>query len=274
MKFGCNFSPELIEILAVDSEFIDAIKLSSEEMYLDQFERVKDGRPILLHLLPRVFSDEYMSADSIDRFNLMLKECNIRHVGIHFMQTTDSECFVESSCSELLEILITKLKMIKSKLEAEILIENMPYYALGEGFEVMANPEFIKEVCVQADVGLLLDTAHAQISAWHLGISKEHYLRKLPLDRILEVHLSGPRHEGGRYIDKHDFLLEDDYIFLMDVLSVSSPTFLTLEYGGEGEIYAEGGSDSVHILDQITKIKKAVIEAKVKSLSASVLDGV
>jgi len=260
MKIGCNYSPELMRHLEDDLELVDAIKLSWEELYMRQFRGVGGVKPILLHFIPRVLSDDYLDSSIIDKYKLIIKECNATHIGIHFVQSSYSDEFVSLSKDEKLEVLAKRLIMIKNVVGVRLLIENMPYYCLEKGYEFMADPEFIQQICEKADVGLLFDCAHARISAWHLGISAVEYLNKLPINRIYEVHLSGPRIRDRGYIDEHEVLQEKDYEFLKQVLEVAKPQFITLEYGGEGELLI-GKSNSEDIKTQINMIKSVVREA-------------
>lgn len=273
MKIGCNYSPELMMHLEDDIEFVDAIKLSWEEHYTRQFRSVGGVKPVLLHFIPRVLSDEYLDFSMITKYKLIIEECNATHIGIHFAQSNYSDEFVSLSIDEQLNILVKRLVMIKESLGVMLLIENMPYYCLEKGYEFMADPESIQQVCEKADVGVLFDCAHAQISSWHLGISEVEYLNKLPVNRIYEVHLSSPRLRDNRYIDEHEVLQEKDYVYLKHVLEVTKPQFLTLEYGGEGDLLI-GKSNSEDINTQITKIKSILHEVTSRLSSDSILNGV
>jgi hypothetical protein len=260
MQIGCNFSPELMKILEKELDFVDAIKLSKEEYYDKQFEKVGGLKPILFHFIPRIFSDVYLDPEVLERFKQLLSACNIGHVGIHFMPGPDSSEYASWDQEKLIDFLCKRFAMIKEKLGVKILIENMPMYAFEKEFEFMADPDFISKVCNKADIGLLFDCAHGRISASQIGMSDLEYLKRLPLDRIYEVHVSGPRIIEGRFRDVHDYLQEDDYDYLRRVLSASNPSYVTLEYGGEGEDLV-GKSDYNRIMSQISCIKEIVKEA-------------
>jgi uncharacterized protein (UPF0276 family) len=77
---------------------------------------------------------------------------------------------------------------------------------------------------------MLLDLAHAIVSAAWLGMGVEAYLARLPLHRVVEVHVSGPRIDDGVLADVHETLLEDHFMLLAEVLRTTSPRAVTIEY--------------------------------------------
>ena len=58
----------------------------------------------------------------------------------------------------------------------------------------------------------------------------EEYILKLPMDRVAQVHVSGPRMRNGQWFDAHEPLQELDYELFEFVLSRAKPEVVTLEY--------------------------------------------
>lgn len=81
----------------------------------------------------------------------------------------------------------------------------------------------------------MLDIGHARVSAARLGEDVLDYLRNLPLNRVVQVHVSGPRMRDGRLFDAHESLQEADYELLEFVLEQTQPQVVTLEYIRERE---------------------------------------
>jgi uncharacterized protein (UPF0276 family) len=90
----------------------------------------------------------------------------------------------------LLDLLAERVAAVRSRFSGRILLENLPYYRTGL-FEHVCEPEFIAEALEAADAFLLLDLAHAACSADNLGIPRADYLRRLPLGRVRQIHVSG-----------------------------------------------------------------------------------
>ena len=59
---------------------------------------------------------------------------------------------------------------------------------------------------------------------------KMPYLMRLPLERVRQIHVSGPRLHDRVMVDAHELLLEEDYTLLRELLELTAPLALTLEY--------------------------------------------
>lgn len=136
---------------------------------------------------------------------------------------------------ELFGNVCRNVRALAAAIPVPLILENLDYNPTG-AYEHVCEPEFIAAVLEATGTGLLLDLAHARVSAARFGRPIEDYLDGLPLDRVLQLHVSGPRWhpaEGAAGIlrDDHEPLLEEDYDLLEEVLSRTEPRALTLEYG-------------------------------------------
>lgn len=113
-----------------------------------------------------------------------------------------------------------------------LIVENLDYCPEG-AYEHVCEPTFIREVIEETGVGLLLDIGHLQVSASWLGFSVADALDVLPLDKVVEVHISSPREIDSsrpRLDDAHETLLDRDLDILREVLQRANPRVITLEY--------------------------------------------
>jgi uncharacterized protein (UPF0276 family) len=124
---------------------------------------------------------------------------------------------------------IEKVIRLASSIQVPVLIENVEPLPF-EGFNYWAHPEFICRVFAQTGCGFLLDTGHARISAENLGMATCDYLQLLPLERVVQVHASGPRRVDGFLMDAHQPLQKEDYDLLEYILARTHPQVVTLEY--------------------------------------------
>lgn len=134
-------------------------------------------------------------------------------------------------------------------LGAPLILENIPCFP-NPAHAHVCEPAFIAAVLEETGCGLLLDLAHARVSADVLGYEVHDYLLALPLARAVELHLSGPRavyeaHPrlqslarenlsatfGERnLVDAHEPMREEDYALLAWTLERTRPKALSLEY--------------------------------------------
>ncbi len=141
--------------------------------------------------------------------------------------------------AELLANICRNVRALAAAIPVPLILENLDYCP-GGAYEQICEPDFIAAVLNETDAGLLLDLAHARVSAARLGLPLEDYLGQLPLDRVHQLHISGPRLRDGILFDAHQPLLEEDYALLEWVLLRTKPLALTLEYNREeAELCAE-----------------------------------
>lgn len=130
---------------------------------------------------------------------------------------------------EVLANICRNVAHLANAIPVPLLIENLDYN-LGGAYEYICEPAFIAEVLHQTHVGLLLDLAHARVSASRLGCTITDYLAYLPLDQVKQLHVSGPRWHADVLQDVHETLQDEDYALLSDILTQTTPAALTLEY--------------------------------------------
>ena len=122
------------------------------------------------------------------------------------------------------------VRALAAELEVPLLLENLDHQATG-AYDHVCEPAFVRELLEATDALLLLDLAHAQVSASRLGRTIDAYLAELPLGRVRQLHVSGPRERDGALHDAHKPLRERDLALLRELLSATAPWAVTLEYG-------------------------------------------
>lgn len=124
---------------------------------------------------------------------------------------------------------IRQVARLSRSIQAPVMLENtepLPF----DGYDFEVQTERIREVFKRTGCGCVLDTGHARVSAAVLEIDVYDYLSDLPLDRVVQIHVSGPRVRDGRLADVHKPLQEVDYALLDFVLERTHPQVVTLEY--------------------------------------------
>jgi uncharacterized protein (UPF0276 family) len=101
-------------------------------------------------------------------------------------------------------------------------------------YEQVTDADFLTELVQSAAVGLLLDVAHARITARRRGIAPDAYLEALPLGRVVQLHVSSCRIEHGAWIDAHDVPTPGDWGEVLRLLArAPGVRYLTIEYHRE-----------------------------------------
>jgi uncharacterized protein len=238
MEIACNYSLPLMRLITAGTAHVDWIKLSRREVLEQETAAVDGVRPILLHTLHhlgmRSLLEEGQRWPEVTR---LLRRARSPHVATHLaFHPADSDG--EPGSGPIHARIVANIHTLQAELPVPVLLENQPFYNGHGTARLTVDPAFIRSVAEETDTGLLLDTAHVRVAAAHLDLDARDYLRFLPLDRVREVHVAGPRvtAEDG-LADRHFELLEEDYAFLAEALELTAPRILTLEYGGTGPRY-------------------------------------
>jgi len=95
-----------------------------------------------------------------------------------------------------------RARMIQDFLEVPFALENTSSYVTFGG-STLPEWEFVSEVCELGDVGLLLDVNNIYVSAFNHDFDALTYLRHVPHERVLQIHVAGHTHFGTHIIDTH-----------------------------------------------------------------------
>ena len=103
---------------------------------------------------------------------------------------------------EALEHVVTRLAAVQERLGRRIALENVSSYLEFRG-STIPEWEFLAEVAVRADCGILLDVNNVYVSACNHGFDPEKYLAAIPAERVWQVHLAGHGDRGDHLLDTH-----------------------------------------------------------------------
>jgi hypothetical protein len=109
---------------------------------------------------------------------------------------------------------IERARELKQRLPVPLILENITYYTeLGD--KEMPEPDFVAEVLEGADVGLLLDVNNVYVNALNFGFDPRAWLERVPLERVVQMHIAGHQLWNGLTLDTHGAPVIDPVIDLM-----------------------------------------------------------
>jgi len=109
---------------------------------------------------------------------------------------------------------IRRARELKERLPVPFILENITYYA-ELGASELAEPEFLAEILDGADVGWLLDVNNVYVNALNFGFDPRDWLLRVPLDRVVQMHIAGHQRVDGLTLDTHGAPVIDPVIELM-----------------------------------------------------------
>jgi uncharacterized protein (UPF0276 family) len=92
--------------------------------------------------------------------------------------------------------------MIQDLLEVPFALENTSSY-LTYRSSTLSEWEFISEIAERADIGLLFVVNNVYVSAYNHGFDAGTFVRSVPHERIIQIHLAGHTNLGKYIIDTH-----------------------------------------------------------------------
>ena len=126
-------------------------------------------------------------------------------------------------------------------------LENFNYHPTN-AYEYICEPELFCSLLDAIQADMLLDLAHARISAHNMKWpSLQDYLLALPLDKVREIHFNRPGWEGDQRVDLHQPVQDDDLEILDWVLDHTPDPYVTLEISEEPEAV---------VLEQVARMRR------------------
>ena len=177
------------------------------------------ARHVLLHIraqVPVVMHGVSLSIGSTDPLNMdylrLLKELeqliepawisdHLCWTGIAQVNTHD--LLPMPLTEESLQHVCDRVQQVQDFLKRPLVLENPSTYL---EFRASTMPEwaFLSALAQRTGCGLLLDVNNVFVSAHNHGFDPEHYIKNLPHDHIVQMHLAGPTACGNLLIDTHD----------------------------------------------------------------------
>jgi uncharacterized protein len=136
---------------------------------------------------------------------------------------------------EVLRRVADNLDAVAPRLPVPLILENPPQYFEVPG-STMTMVEFIGALVERTGVALLLDLSHFAITASNMGFDPARELDRLPLETVVEVHMSGHSLQSGVMWDDHATAAPDSSFALLEqLLKRTRPRAITFEYNwGDG----------------------------------------
>jgi uncharacterized protein (UPF0276 family) len=165
---------------------------------------------------PVVFHSVSMSLGSTDSLNLKyfsrLKQLakiinpvwisdHVCWTGVHGKNTHDLLPLPYNA--ETVKHVALRIKQVQEILERPLLIENVSSYISYKNSD-MTESYFLKCLIEEANCGLLLDVNNIFVSSFNHNFDPYNYLKDIPWDHVVQIHLAGPRESQGLLIDTHD----------------------------------------------------------------------
>lgn len=234
MKLCVNYLMELRELIPeCKIDYIDYIKLYSIDGDLSPFDWCRSQREVMFHGYvghgSNIADADFLERRDNDEQRDYFKRANTPYVSTHINRSFEDPATEE----EVTERIKNNIQFLKDEFGMRVILENVPYHPKKAYNKFMVMPEYIKKSVYENDCGFLFDIGHARAAAERLDIPFDEYVSRLPMDKLVEIHLAGSmKTKSGGITPNHSKMHEEDYEFLEWAIQ-NCPTLetITLEYG-------------------------------------------
>ncbi len=264
IRLAANGSPILLRLLETQDLPLDCVKCPLSANSPQEVAAFRPHRPVLLHGWGPNYWIGQRTVPRPDLLRELMAVSGSPYLSTHLDVQADDFDDAPSS-EEMFSRFGENADALREITGRNILLENIPYFPWGESDVRVVAPEFIGEALRRTGADLLLDLAHARVSAGHTGQDFPDCLDAFPLERVVEVHLSRPRLEADGMRDRHLPLEDEDYELFQRLLPrLPNLQTVALEYGGLKDLARDGvtvgRNDPDALRDQILRLR-AVLEA-------------
>jgi uncharacterized protein (UPF0276 family) len=131
---------------------------------------------------------------------------------------------------ESLAHVIDRVRIVQEFLGRPLVLENPSSY-VDYAASTLSEWQFLAELARGADCGLLLDVNNVYVSSVNHEFDAYEYLRELPHERVVQMHLAGHMDMGHYIVDSHDRPVAEAVWELYDAaIDLTGPVSTLLEW--------------------------------------------
>lgn len=110
---------------------------------------------------------------------------------------------------EMIDYVAERARIVQDFLEIPFALENLSSY-LAFKADSMPEWEFYTAVVEKADIYMMLDVNNIYVSSRNHGFDPLDYIRHIPMERVLQIHLAGHSDHGDYVLDTHDHPVREE----------------------------------------------------------------
>ena len=134
---------------------------------------------------------------------------------------------------EAVDRVVERAKRVQDVLGVRFALENTSTY-LEYTSSTMPEWEFVSQIVEKADIGLMFDVNNVYVSAYNHGFDPLEFIRNVPHERIVQIHLAGHTNLGTHIIDTHSGHIIDPVLDMYrETIALAGPVSTIIEWDDE-----------------------------------------
>lgn len=204
--------------------------------FLDQ---IAERYPVALHGVGlSIGSTDPLDREYLRELRALRERVQARWVSDHICWTGVSGRFGHDLyplpfTEEALRHVAQRVRQVQDFLRAPLILENPSTYLEFRG-ATLSEAQFIAGLLQESGAGLLLDVNNVYVNAHNHGFDPHAYLRQLPLERVVQLHVAGHSQAEGYLADTHGSpVVEGVWQLLEEAVRLGASAPLLLEWDAD-----------------------------------------
>ena len=221
LGFGLGLRPGHYEHIFEHRPEVDWFEIISEN-FMDtdgrprrNLDKIRAHYPVVMHgIALSIGTVDPLNSDYLQKLKKLADEIKPAWISDHLCWTgvahkNSHDLLPVPYTEEALKHIIQRIREVQDYLERPIALENPSTY-LEFKHSSMPEAEFIARMAEESGCNLLLDVNNVYVTCFNHRLDPKTYLDTLPLERVIQIHLSGHTNKGTHIIDTHDDHVVDD----------------------------------------------------------------
>ncbi len=189
-------------------EIITENYIDNHKGYWEFLHDLRENYPIVMHGVSlSIGSTDELDLKYLAKVKRLAEYINAPWVSDHLCYTgiggvNTHDLLPVPYTKECLNHIILRIKKVQDFLGRNIVLENPSSYVEFNESE-MPEWEFMAEIAVKADCGILLDINNVYVSSFNHDFDAKKYIDHMPAKNIVQCHLAGHKNKGNIIIDTH-----------------------------------------------------------------------
>lgn len=177
--------------------------------------RIRESYPIVMHgVALSIGTVDPLNSEYLRKLKALVDWAEPEWISDHLCWTgiahrTTHDLLPVPYTEEALQHIVRRIGQVQDYLQRPIALENPSTY-LEFNHSEMSEAEFISRMVKASGCNLLLDVNNVYVTCYNHRLDAQAYLDALPLDSVIQVHLSGHTNKGTHIIDTHDDHVVDE----------------------------------------------------------------
>jgi uncharacterized protein (UPF0276 family) len=215
LGFGLGLRPKHYSYIFENEPKVDWFEIISEN-FMDtdgkpkrNLAKIKEHYPIVMHgVSMSIGSVDSINSEYIKKLKKLIDWVNPEWISDHLCWTgvahkNTHDLLPLPYTEESLNHIIKRIKEVQDILGRRIALENPSTY-LEFKHSTIPEAEFIAAMAKESDCDLLLDVNNVYVTCYNHRLNPKTYIDALPLDQVIQIHLSGHSNKGNHIVDTHD----------------------------------------------------------------------